>query len=170
MRRRGATAAVGLACCALAACLSPAPPAPPVRWFDPVPPAGDDAPAVRFAVAVRAPELLDREFAVRVGPHELAFDPDHRWLLPPSQLVQRALLRVGGGAAADAEAVPVEVEAFELDRTGPPVARVRLRVGGRAVDERVAAGDGAPAAFAAAMATALARAAERVAALVAGPK
>lgn len=164
------TAAV---CLALAACLSSAPPAPPVRWFDPLPPTGDGPPAARFAVVVRAPELLDREFAVRVGPHELAFDADHRWLSPPAQLVQRALQRVGGSAAADATAIPIDVEAFELDRTAAPVARVRLRIGGvagQSLEERVAAGDGTPAAFADAMATALGRAAERVAALLTGPK
>lgn len=150
---------VVLATLLLAACFGSSPPLPPVRWFDPLPPAAS-LPAAPGPRVTAAPHL-GREFAVRVGERELAFDSQHQWIAEPRELVQAALAGIAGLA-------DVHVAAFELDVTGPPCAHVRLLVrwqGGavRVVEARVAAADRSPPAFAAAAAAALAEVAGRTA-------
>lgn len=144
----------------LAACFGSSPPLPPVRWFDPLPPAVN--PPAPTGPRVTAAPHLGREFAVRIGERELAFDPQHQWIAEPRDLVQAAL--AGTAGLAD-----VHVAAFELDVTGPPCAHVRLLVRWqgdvlRVVEARVAAADRSPPAFAAAVATALAEVARTIAA------
>ncbi|MCA8965941.1 MAG: hypothetical protein KDC48_13735, partial [Planctomycetes bacterium] len=51
----------------LAGCLSASPPAPPVRWFDPMP-AQVAAPSVAASFRCRAAATVAREFVFRVGP------------------------------------------------------------------------------------------------------
>jgi hypothetical protein len=163
---RGVVAA--LSCAALAACLSSAPALPPVRWFDPLPPAGAAAAAAPAAVRAMAAPHLRQPFAVRVGPREFALDPQHQWVDEPAALcaalVGRALAgRVAGGAA-------IQVDAFELDVTAAPRAHVRFAFVGEApagappvVDAWADAADRSPAACAEAMAQALAQAAATLA-------
>lgn len=152
-----------------AACLSSAPPAPPVRWFDPSPAAPAGAPVpVAARLRVVAPSHLGTELLLRTGVREFGFDAEHQWIAPPSELVATALLagfRFMPDAAAELQ---VTVERFELDLTAEPRAVVRLHL----VDEPVgwpdrvegsaAASDRSPAALAAAMASALAEVVQRL--------
>lgn len=162
---------------ALVGCLSSSPPLPPVRWFDPLPAAPVDA-AARPAATLRvtAGGHLGREFVVRTAPRELVFDERHGWIAEPAALVRGALERrldvaLGPIPAADAVAVAVDVEAFELDLQQTPRAVVRLGVHVGAERSVVAttaeAASSAPGALAEAMAAALAEAAASVAARVA---
>ena len=101
----------------LASCLSSGPPAPPVRWLDPTAAFADVAPvAGRAAVRVRAQPHLVQDIAVRIGAVEVAYDPDHRWLLPPDEVLRRAFARaqvpLGDGGRL------VELTEFELQRVG----------------------------------------------------
>ncbi|MBM4063086.1 MAG: hypothetical protein FJ265_18615 [Planctomycetes bacterium] len=157
--------AVLLPCAALAACLGSAPPAPAVRWFDPLPAA---APGGRLATALRvtAPPYLGREIAVRVRPRELVFDPLHGWIDAPRELVAIALRRALGPIPAGTGAVrelEVFVAAFEADLTAEPRAHVRLELRWpgepvHEVDSWAPAVGRSPEQLAAAMATALASA------------
>lgn len=147
----------------LAGCLSSAPPAPPVRYFDARPAAVTDVRAA--AVRVEAPAYLGSEIAVRVAARELTFDGDHRWLEEPAQVLTAALRAAG---AAGGQELLVRIDRFEFDLTGPPLARVRLELTTSApartvVETTWSAADRSPAALAAAMAEAVARAAARVA-------
>ncbi len=151
----------------LAGCLSSSPPAPPVRWFDPLPAAIDAAlapPAVDLHVS--AAGHLGREFVVRTGGNEIVFDNQHGWIDEPARLVAAALatrldVRVGGAP------LQVDVPTFELDLQQEPRAVVRLVVHDgvrrREFGAAVAAADRSPAAFAAAMAQALGQVASSVA-------
>jgi hypothetical protein len=159
----------------LPACLSSAPPAPPVRWFDPLDSSptdtGEAALAAPGDIVVGAAFDVRQEFALRVGPHEFAYDDDHRWAADPCELVRRALLRrsgrqpAAGVAAEGSEVMEVVVEAFEIDLRGAPAARVQLRVvrpEHAFVGTTAPAASRAPADLAAAMAVALADAADQV--------
>lgn len=154
----------------LAACLSSAPPAPPVRFFDCRPAA---VTAVRASVVrVEAPAYLGSEIAVRIATRELTFDGDHRWLEEPAQVLSAALR--AAGAAGGQEQLLVRIDRFEFDLTGPPLACVRLVLQTTSsptptvVEVTWSAADRSPAALAAAMAEAVARAAARVAEALAG--
>ncbi|MGC6486776.1 MAG: hypothetical protein ACON4Z_03965, partial [Planctomycetota bacterium] len=79
-----------LALLAATSCISSGPPAPPVRWLDPV--AGFDAPAAAAdsappSLGLRAQPHLGQEVAVRTEPAVVVYDADHRWLVPPEELV-----------------------------------------------------------------------------------
>jgi hypothetical protein len=150
--------------CVFAACLSSSPPAPAVRFFDATPEAratvaADHAVRLRFTGAPH----LGREFAVRVAPRELVFDPLHSWIAEPVLLVEAAF--ASPPAAASGNVVEVHVAAFELDLSSvDAVARVRLelRAAGRppqVVEGTAPAPSRAPEAVAAAMAAALGQAA-----------
>ncbi|MBX3464440.1 MAG: membrane integrity-associated transporter subunit PqiC [Planctomycetes bacterium] len=163
--RRGAPAAALL----LSACLSSAPPAPPVRWFDPLPPAPTAGPRPEVDLRVVAAPHLGREFVVRTAPREVVFDGQHGWIAEPAQLVASALgFRLA--TRAGAEPLRIAVEAFELDVQAAPRAVVRLtatgRRGLRRIDAEAPAVDRSPAAFAAAMALALDQALDQVAEFV----
>lgn len=157
----------------LAACLSSAPPAPPVRWFDPVPAAAAaGAPRVAADLRVTAAAHLGRQFVVRTAPRELVFDGQHGWIDEPARLVAAALGTRLRSAPDGTGVLLVAVDAFELDVQAAPRAVVRLHLQWRD-DRRVvlaehAAADRSPAAFAEAMAAALADAAAAVAAVVGG--
>lgn len=146
-----------------AGCISAAPPAPPVRWFDPLPARAAEAAArvPRCTVRVDTAPFLGREFVVRTGPREVALDGQHCWIAEPRQLVEVALADAMGGPADD-RVLHVVVERFELDVQGPPRAHVRLSVDGgagrRIVEGWADAADRSPEAFAAAMSEALGRA------------
>ncbi len=171
---------LGLPLLALA-CLSSQPPAPPVRWFDPLPPPPPNRPAAGLgSVLVRAAPQLGREFTLRTGAREFAFDTQHQWTAEPRLLVATALAQALGGVVdgprGDRELV-AELEAFEFDLTAAPVARIRLvLLGGaaRVVEAEAVAGDRTPPALAAAMAQALgevvARAGKELAARDAAPR
>ena len=154
--------------CVFAACLSSAPPAPAVRFFDASPeartPLVPERPVrLRFTGAPH----LGREFAVRVAPRELVFDPLHSWIAEPRALVEAAFASPPGSAAGDV--VEVHVAAFELDLSSKDaVARVRLelRGAGRApqvIETTAPAPSREPEAVAAAMAQALGQAASAAA-------
>ena len=146
-------------------CLSSAPPVGPVRWFDPLPPAPAERPAAAsFAIRVSAAPHLGREFVVRTGPRELAFDAGHQWIAEPRVLVATALAQSCGGTVDGARGdrdLLVELEAFEFELLEAPVARVRLVVrgadgaGARVAEATAVAAGRAPAQLAAAMAQAL---------------
>lgn len=159
----------------LAGCISAGPPAPPVRWFDPMPEVGDadHTGAVGAApgplLRVDAPAHYGREFRIRIGSHEVVFDAEHSWVAAPAELVAEALARrLGRGGAVEARSVRVHVDAFELDLREEPRAHVRLVVSGVAghqgFDASVLAASRTPESLAAAMGLALAEVAERVAA------
>lgn len=155
----------------LAGCLSSAPPAPPVRFFDPLPAALASVPASpgggKLAVRVVAAPHLGSEFVVRTAPREVVFDPQHSWIAPVRELVAAAIEGLVGLPGPDAEVVEVLVAAFEIDLVEAPRAHVRLlvRMPGRPLGEVDAwtpvAGPG-PGEHAAAMADALVQAASRV--------
>ncbi len=116
----------------LAACISSAPPAPAVRYFDPLP---TTAPAATRTVSegvagpvyrVTAAPHLGREFAVRTGPRELVFDPLHSWIAPPRELVEAALLARRGPIGPELGTAELRVTAFEIDLVEAPRARVHL--------------------------------------------
>lgn len=152
-----------------AGCLSSSPPAPPVRFFDPLPEPSASPPPTETKVAVRvgAAPHLGAEFVVRTAPRELVFDPQHSWIAPPRELVAAAIERLVGLPGPGADVVEIHVAAFEIDLVGAPRAHVRLllRAPGRPVGEIDAwapvAGAG-PGDHAAAMAEALGQAARRV--------
>lgn len=152
-----------------AACLSSAPPAPPVRWFDPSPaaPAGDPVP-VAALLRVVAPSHLGTELLLRTGVREFVFDAEHQWIAPPTELVATAL-QAGFRFTPDASAeLQVTVERFELDLTVEPRAVVRLHLVDapagwpERVEGSAAAADRSPAALAASMASALADVVQRL--------
>jgi hypothetical protein len=156
--------------CVFAACLSSAPPAPAVRFFDASPEAraalaGERPVRLRFTGAPH----LGREFAVRVGPRELVFDPLHSWIAEPVSLVEAAFASPPAAATAGGDLVEVHVATFELDLSGKDaVARVRLelRAAGKApqvVDGTAPVASREPEVVAAAMAKALGDAARAAA-------
>jgi hypothetical protein len=187
-RCRRCVALLSLPLLAAAACLSSAPPAPPVRHFDPLrivaaatpvaataaTPATATGPRLRVVAAAH----LGQDFVVRVAPRELTFDTTHRWIQRPDQLVAAAvgppppLLAAADGATAVATAaggeLVLELVAFELDVVAAPLARIRVVVpsGGAwaagAHTVEVPAADTSPPAFAEAMAKALLELAARV--------
>jgi hypothetical protein len=118
-----------------AACLSSAPPAPTVRYFDALPEPGLATPARAVRLRFTGAPHLGREFAVRVAARELVFDPLHSWIAEPTALVEAAFAPAAG-ATAQSDLVEVHVARFELDLSSEPVARVRLelRGAGRAVE------------------------------------
>lgn len=156
------------------ACLSSAPPAPPVRWFDPAPNAPREP---RLAVAqklrVEAPPHLGREFALRTGAREYAFDGEHQWIATPQELVAASLQNSLAFAPYAGDELVVRIDRFELDVTGAPRAVVALRLysphplGADAVAFEAPAADRSPAALAAAMASALGEVTTRVRAALA---
>ncbi|MBL8730430.1 MAG: membrane integrity-associated transporter subunit PqiC [Planctomycetes bacterium] len=158
----------------LAACLSSAPPAPPVRWFDPLPAAAVETSArPTVDLRVTAAGHLGREFVVRTAPREVVFDGQHGWIDEPVQLVAAALgARLQQLPGDGGNVMRVAVEAFEVDVQGEPRAVVRLVVqfAGRRrdVEAQEPAAGRSPAALAAAMAGALGRAAGAVAAIARG--
>lgn len=152
---------------AAAACISSSPPAPPARWFDPLPAAasGEEAASGSDAnVQVVAAPYLGTDFAVRVGERELAFDGENRWLADPQRIVATVLARALRGRSRPGGAPFVAaLDLFELDVTAEPRAHVRLRLLGdtagaadRVIDVWAPSADRSPASFAAAMAKALA--------------
>lgn len=153
-----------------AGCLSSAPPLPPVRWFDPSPPAAAaDLPRASADLRVTAAGHLGREFVIRTGPREIVFDDRHGWIDEPQHLVAAALRqRIDAGA----EPLAVLVETFELDLQTGPRAVVRCVVQGSGRRQLVTIAEPASAAdapaFADAMARALARLSNEVALLVRG--
>ncbi|MBL8725641.1 MAG: hypothetical protein JNK49_16485 [Planctomycetes bacterium] len=154
--------ALGVSCAGLAGCLATNPPAPAPRWFDPRPAAAALSPACRVAFRVTAAPHLGREFAVRTGERELAFDGLHQWLDTPRDVVEQAVARAFGPPEPGAPSVELHVVAFEIDRTATPRARVRLlwRKAGESVQElraEAAAASLQPGDCAAAMALALAQ-------------
>lgn len=153
----------------LAACLSSAPPAAPVRWFDPRPTVADGpVSSIALRLRVQAPPHLGRELALRTGVREYAYDVDHQWIAPPAELVASALRSGLGFAEVGQEELSVDVERFELDVTGAPRAVVRLvlRTTGnssaRVAEASAPAADRSAPALAAAMAKALDEVVERV--------
>lgn len=162
--------ALGVLAATGAACVSSAPPAPPVRWFDPligsaIAPSLAAGPKLRVTSAVH----IGQEFAVRVAPRELAFDSEHRWFLTPAGMVAIALERALGRPSEAGAMVEVEVEAFELMVAPANSARISLFVRGPSsvvtngsIDVVVGAADGSPEALAAAMASALDEVGRRV--------
>ena len=121
-----------LAFATLGGCISSGPPAPPVRWLDPT--AGLEAPpagAPVAPVALQAQPHLGQEIAVRIEPAVVVYDTDHRWLVPPQELVRRAFGRAQVAvldAVAGAE-LRVELQTFELQQlAGAPGARIVCRV------------------------------------------
>jgi hypothetical protein len=151
------------------ACLSSAPPAPPVRWFDPSPAAAATARLeVPKRLRVEAPPHLGREFALRTGAREYAFDGEHQWIATPQELVAASLQRAVAFAPYAAEELLVRIDRFELDVTGAPRAVVALRLytdrllGADAIVFEAPAADRSPAALAAAMASSLGEATARV--------
>jgi hypothetical protein len=159
---------------AAGACLSSSPPAPPMRWFDPLSGAAEASARGGPPVDARvtAAQHLGREFLIRVGEHELAPDAQHAWIAEPRHLVAAALAQQLGAAGPDARRVTVDVEAFELDLREEPRAVVRLRMqdgpASHVVTARVRAPDRSPEALAAAMAGALAQACRDIAGILAG--
>jgi ABC-type uncharacterized transport system auxiliary subunit len=110
-----------------AACLSPQPPVPAPRVFDPRPlttPRRGHGPHVH----VEAPAHLGQDFVVRVAPDEVVFDAENRWIMPPAELVEAALLRRLGAPSARPEAagaaLHLVLERFELDIVAEPKARI----------------------------------------------
>lgn len=158
-----------------AACISSAPPAAPLRWFDPLPaivtPAAGAQPVPTFRVD--AESFLGREFVVRVGEREVAIDARHAWMAEPRQIVAAALTNACGGRG-DERVAHVLVDRFELDVQGAPRAHVRLLVDGlgarRIVDEWGEAPSRDPQALATAMSQALGRAVGAVIAAGGGPQ
>ncbi|HEX5054715.1 MAG TPA: hypothetical protein VFZ65_23265 [Planctomycetota bacterium] len=156
------------------ACFSAAPPAPPVRYFDPLPPASPAAGQLPAAIELRvtAAPHLGREFVVRTAAREIQIDDAHSWFVEPRLLVATALeRRLRSRERSDgATVVGIDVEAFELDVTETPRAHVRLRLDGvgasQPVEAWAPASDRSPAAFAAAMAEALDRAGSQVQAVL----
>ncbi len=153
----------------LAGCLSAGPAAPPVRHFDPSPPAPPaGAASVEAVFRCRADASIGREFLLRVGPRELVFDAEHRWIAEPSQILESAL---AARATGRGPVVDVQLQAFELDLVDGPRAVVRARLlhpdrGGHPVTAVAPAGDRGPAALAAAMAAALQQATDEIVARV----
>lgn len=166
---RSFAAAAGLL---LGGCISLAPETPPPRLFD------CRAACARLGGQARPlpmPQVVGEtgtglEFAVRVGPHELALDASHRWLLPPELLVEAALWRAlyvdGPAVPADGPGALVRVRRFEFDLTGAPAAAVELQcaLAGHAVVAagRAEAAVGDAQGLAAAMASALAQALQQL--------
>jgi hypothetical protein len=144
---------VGVALLA-AACFSAGPPAPPVRWFDPV--VGVAGGAVVPVAFVTAPHL-GREFVLRVAAHEVVVDAQHRWIAEPHQLLA---LAAGHTVPSDAASAALAVVTrFELDLTAAPCARIRLELrrgdGTSPIEVTAAAAGREPAALAAAMGEAI---------------
>lgn len=157
-----------LSCGVLSCCLSSAPPAPPIRWFDPMPEPGTAAPLpAPPALRVIAGPLVRQEFVLRTGERELVFDALHSWVAPPERLVAVALERAIGSPTADSTGtLQVGLQRFELELIGAPRAIVELSVPGPQgpgiCRGEAAASDREPASLAAAMAAALAAAAAEV--------
>ncbi len=124
---------VALVALPMAACLSPATAVPAVRVFDPratTPGRTEAGPRLR----VQAASHLGQEFVLRIAAHEVVLDTEHRWIEPPTALVEAALVHALGQAAslppaeAPATAVQVDVQSFEFDLTAAPKARLRANV------------------------------------------
>jgi uncharacterized lipoprotein YmbA len=154
----------------LAACVSPGPEPPPVRWFDPTPEwqaATTSTGKTLRLQRVTAASWLDRRFALRTGDREFTFDDQHCWIAEPQAIVAQVLEQslFGSGAftrpeGATGDDLEVHVTDFAFDLRGHPSAEVALRallpVGTVATfTGRVAAADRSPAALAKAMAEAL---------------
>ena len=115
--------------CSLAGCFSASPPAPSVRYFDPLPAQAErGGPLPEVALRVVAAEHLGREFVVRTDARELVFDPLHSWIAAPRALVEATLRRAAPWASAGSAPVEVLVVAFELDLAHEPRAHVGIEV------------------------------------------
>ncbi|MFN3240062.1 MAG: hypothetical protein ACE37K_00965 [Planctomycetota bacterium] len=112
----------------LSSCLSSGPPAPPVRWFDPTAAFGTaERGSPVEPVQVRGQSHLVQDIAVRVSPFEIVYDGDHRWLMPPEEILRRAF--VHDGVPITGAGRLVELTAFELQRSsGAAAARVACLV------------------------------------------
>lgn len=159
-------ASIAICCLVLPGCISSAPPAPPVRLFDcgaRLQPLANAAEPLLAPPQVVSGTGLGAEFAVRTGAHELRLDSEHRWLMPPEQMVEAALRRglyVDGPCTVGVGAGPlVTLQQFEFDLTGKPLARIELQtvLGGRerVFRSEVAAAAGEAAALVAAMSQAM---------------
>jgi ABC-type uncharacterized transport system auxiliary subunit len=156
----------------LAACLSTAPPLPPVRWFDAMPPQPAEVqPRAGLSLRIDAAAHLGHYFTVRASGREVHFDGNHRWLEKPADVVATAIAHATGARTSGAgHQATVFVERFEIDLTAAPRAVVRLQLRdvtgaplGAAIDAAVAAAGPAPEQLAAAMAQAVAAAVGEVA-------
>lgn len=113
----------------LAGCFSASPPAPPVRYFDPLPAQAERGEAVGTgSLRVVAAEHLGREFVVRTDARELVFDPLHSWIALPRALVEATLRRAPPVTGDGGAPLEVFVVAFELDLTHEPRAHVGIEV------------------------------------------
>lgn len=167
--RATVVACLGAAALCFSACLSSAPPAPPVRWFDPSSIAvAASRLSVPMKLRVEAAPHFGREFALRTGVREYAFDGEHQWIATPAELVAAALQGACAFPAYASDELLVRIERFELDVTAAPRAVVVLRLfaskrlGADEVRFEAPAANRTPAALAAAMAAALAEVTTRV--------
>lgn len=113
----------------LAGCFSAAPPAPSVRYFDPLPAQTEGSEVVAASsLRVVAAEHLGREFVVRTDARELVFDPLHSWIAAPRAMVEATLRRAAPLGVGRSAPVEVYVVAFELDLTQTPKAHVGIEV------------------------------------------
>lgn len=106
----------------LAACFSARPPVP-VRWFDATPVAAADDARLGLARCTAAPQL-GQPMLWRTGPHEFAFDDQHRWLLTPADAVAAA---VGEPLPLGAPGIVLHVVAFGGDLTAAPLATLTVQ-------------------------------------------
>lgn len=116
-----------LTCAPLSGCLSSAPPAPPVRYFDPRP--AQSTPNLPAVTRLTAAPHLGPEIAVRIAPRELQFDPLHHWLATPRDLLAAALGPALGPLSSANPARPageLHLANFELDLQQGVRARVVL--------------------------------------------
>ena len=110
----------------LVGCLSSGPPAPPVQWLDPTARfAASSEGAAHPPMGLRAQPHLGQEVAVRTDDATVVYDPDHRWLVPPEEIVRRAfgwarVPLIGANAG-----LQVELQTFEL-RQVPGAAAARV--------------------------------------------
>jgi len=111
----------------LASCLSSAPPAPPIRHFDPLP--ANPIPGLPPILRLTAAPHLSQEIAVRTSPRELRFDGLHHWLATPRDLLAAALGPALGPANPTKTTRPageLHLATFELDLQQGVRARVEL--------------------------------------------
>lgn len=111
----------------LSGCLSSAPPAPPIRHFDPLPanPIAGLPPILRLTAAPH----LGQEIAIRTAPRELQYDGQHHWLATPRDLLAAAIgPSPGSGSSepASGRAGELHLANFELDLQHGVRARVVL--------------------------------------------
>jgi hypothetical protein len=119
-------------------------------------------------VRVEAAAHLGLDFVLRVAPHEIVLDTEHRWLEAPAALVAATVTHALGPAPAiglpglpTVHDVHVALQQFEFDLTGEPKARLLAMVQNTGAGRRgpfaveCRASSRAPEALAQAMAAAL---------------